>query len=400
MEKMFNKLVLLIFITANAYPNCPTSYYQLTSNQQVTVNSPDYPPYGVRNPSSCQFTVAAPIFHYLSVLCSKGFGNASSPCDPNDSLALLDGATNFDNGNPSIRRYCGNANIALDTTFNSVTIAYSANRFSGYYQCDFRAIPKGGCDCGQRTISRIVGGERAKLNQYPYMVAIMKYGQSSPLGGGGTLISTSVIITAAHVCYQKDPNSIYVSVGRDDLRKDVKYDTLYSQNYDVSQIITHPYYNDQTDANDLAIILTKRFISFNRGVSVACLPGPNKSVYAYDGQRLIGIGFGSYDFSSDYTYYPKAAYVDAYPNDQCAKFYANQATITSADLCTINNANDTCQGDSGGPMILPSYRDFVVAVIKSGNACGTQSPSLNQRIDRSWITSRTPSTSYYCYYEN
>lgn len=38
---------------------------------------------------------------------------------------------------------------------------------------------------------RIVGGERAKMNQYPFMAAIMKYGNKPLLKGGATISELS-----------------------------------------------------------------------------------------------------------------------------------------------------------------------------------------------------------------
>lgn len=68
----FFRLFAVLFLTAwtstNAFSDCDTGHYELTTNQQVTVNSPNFP-YGVSNPDSCQFTVVAPIYHVLTVSC-------------------------------------------------------------------------------------------------------------------------------------------------------------------------------------------------------------------------------------------------------------------------------------------------------------------------------------------
>lgn len=56
----------------------------------------------------------------------------------------------------------------------------------------------------------------------------------------------------------------------------VNEDTPYSRNYEVDQIHIHPQYNDAESLNDIAVILTKKFINFNRGIGVCCLPGLNE----------------------------------------------------------------------------------------------------------------------------
>lgn len=57
---------------------------------------------------------------------------------------------------------------------------------------------------------------------------------------------------------------------------DVNDDTPYSRNYEVAEILTHPQYNDEESLNDIALIKTKNYILFNRGVGVCCLPGLNE----------------------------------------------------------------------------------------------------------------------------
>lgn len=59
-----------IWAGVNAFADCPTKYYAITtSSAPLTVNSPNYPPYGFPTPGGCQFTVAAPIYHEIVASC-------------------------------------------------------------------------------------------------------------------------------------------------------------------------------------------------------------------------------------------------------------------------------------------------------------------------------------------
>lgn len=56
----------------------------------------------------------------------------------------------------------------------------------------------------------------------------------------------------------------------------INEDTPFSRNYEVKEIHRHPQYDSNESLNDIAVIITKEFINFNRGVGIACLPGLNE----------------------------------------------------------------------------------------------------------------------------
>lgn len=58
---------------------------------------------------------------------------------------------------------------------------------------------------------------------------------------------------------------------------DIDQDTRYSRNYEVAYYIIHPDYNEAKSLNDIGLIMLSQFLRFNRGVGVACLPGPNEA---------------------------------------------------------------------------------------------------------------------------
>lgn len=89
---------------------------------------------------------------------------------------------------------------------------------------------------------------------------------------GGTIIHFQYILSASH-CFVQDygiKSNIFARVG--DWKTNVVEETIYEDNYGISNIIKHPQYNPKTYENDIALLQTDRSILFSRGVGPACLP--------------------------------------------------------------------------------------------------------------------------------
>ena len=92
------------------------------------------------------------------------------------------------------------------------------------------AIPTSSCKCGtvRGHSTRIVGGQPASKNQYPWQVALVSRGSSRPFCRG-SLISSSSVLTAAH-CRQA-VSSFDVVVGEHNTT-DQEPELQQTQNYD------------------------------------------------------------------------------------------------------------------------------------------------------------------------
>lgn len=137
------------------------------------------------------------------------------------------------------------------------------------------------------------------------------------------------------------------------------------------------------------------------------------------------MGYGMTGFAEDYSYFLKYAYVTVMSIEQCATAYQNDPdlVLTQNDMCHFTSKNgDSCQviesklnhqmnvnlllkmqGDSGGPIFVTTYRDFLMAIVKTGAACGSGAPGLGQMVSpyRPWILQKPQSSTidYYCNYE-
>jgi len=230
-------------------------------------------------------------------------------------------------------------------------------------------------DCGQATVNRIVGGQEATENQLPWQCSIYN-GDGTWYGCGATLISCDpvIIISAAH-CFtgaNASPNGKKVVCG------DWKRDTTDTneQSLAISQIINHPSYNINTQANDISILkVTGSFTCSQGKVYPACLPSVNK--YAYEGWAdTITSGWGTTtsggSISNTLRYVKVPPVSDATCNEPAS--YNGQIDATTMICAGLQaGGKDACQGDSGGPLVTKAdgvdQGYSLIGVVSFGEGC-------------------------------
>ena len=91
-------------------------------------------------------------------------------------------------------------------------------------------------------MERIVGGNEAQVHSINFQVSLNVETNDGPFRCGGSLISPSYVLTAAHCLVFKPPNqlkSVSVVVGE----HDTKVSGDEEGEFKVAQIINHPDYN-------------------------------------------------------------------------------------------------------------------------------------------------------------
>merc|ERR1711933_336080 len=80
--------------------------------------------------------------------------------------------------------------------------------------------PSGSCRCGvpQVNRNRIVGGQPAVKNEYPWLVALFRSGSARPFCGG-VLLSSRTVLTAAH-CNVYPNSQVIAHIGEHDVTRD------------------------------------------------------------------------------------------------------------------------------------------------------------------------------------
>ncbi|XP_065346732.1 proclotting enzyme-like [Cloeon dipterum] len=259
--------------------------------------------------------------------------------------------------------------------------------------------------CGLRgATSRIVGGEKAKPGEFPWLVSIKRRGGHFC---GGTLINKRWVLTAAHCLCSgtvKLPlNYIRVAVGEHDLTQP---ETPQSIEYSVDTSELHPEFQCQRYVHDVALLrLTEDVQWAPRSVWPACLPASSgRLADDLSGAKAVAAGWGW--LSEDSSKGGRAnilhkVELEILENKQCLEWYQSQGKkvkILPSQMCAgyENGGRDTCRADSGGPLMIgDSERITVVGVVSAGIGCAlAKLPGLYTRVAKylDWIESHVART--------
>lgn len=223
--------------------------------------------------------------------------------------------------------------------------------------------------------SRIIGGQFATPGQFPYQVSLQLKGRHHC---GGSIISESFIVTAAHCTIGQSPSQMKVIVGTTDLQD------ANSQALNIAQLIIHPKYNPQSQDFDMSLIkLSQPLTLGSSNVNKIELAGP-ESNFAANTMATIS-GFGAINGNLQLPNRLKFANVQLWSRDYCNP--QNIPGVTDRMICAGHPSGQisSCQGDSGGPLTV---ENTLFGVVSWGFGCGAQGkPAMYTFVGalRSWI---------------
>ncbi|XP_063971311.1 trypsin-like [Lytechinus pictus] len=243
---------------------------------------------------------------------------------------------------------------------------------------DWQANPN---ECGRvnkmGTSLRIVGGEPAAENAWPWQVAMFEPGEFIC---GGSLIDPWWVLTAAHCVDPKflcTPEVYSLRVGSVNNTGTINNVT---QERNAQRIIVHPNYdfgNIKNFDNDLALLKVEVPFTLDYKVNTVCLPTEDMDDWFSEGDNVTITGWGKR--KSDVIDYPDTLYeaiVPIYNWTKCnqSKLLKILGNVTENMICAgyDDGTADSCQGDSGGPMVYLSdhydYTDqyFQIGVVSWG----------------------------------
>ncbi|ODN04114.1 Trypsin-1 [Orchesella cincta] len=191
--------------------------------------------------------------------------------------------------------------------------------------------------------ARIVGGVYAAEAEFPYQVSLSYDGDFLC---GGSILSTLLILTAAHCVKYKRPSRLLVTAGHHDISSNGT-STGYEQIRKARYIYMHENYVWETDVNDIAIIALSSPLQYSSHVQNISLPRVKEQ---FDGYATV-TGWGRIKEKGDTSDILRKVKIEIVKADKCKKVYKKvRMTVTDDMMCAGESGRDSCQGDSGGPL--------------------------------------------------
>lgn len=220
-------------------------------------------------------------------------------------------------------------------------------------------------------IPKITCGERVKDEFLPWFVSI-GIKEDGPYRGhqcGGTILSETMILTAAHcTCKLRHPEQTGVIAGKTSL-PDADYPL------GVSRFLVHPDFNRLSPraGGDIMIMVLDRSL----GLGAA---SPLKSAKAMTGEEFQGLnyeaspeirltiaGFGAQEENQSFVTKLRKAEIGAIPKTLCNGPLGYDGAVSRDQICAgstvsiggqcSNLVADACSGDSGGGLMLGTPQD-------------------------------------------
>ncbi|XP_072946556.1 phenoloxidase-activating enzyme-like [Epargyreus clarus] len=225
---------------------------------------------------------------------------------------------------------------------------------------------------------KIVGGEDAEIEEYPWL-ALLEY-EPNEFKCGGSLISTRHVLTAAHCFISSLPKQVILSEYNissapvDWVVRDGRMENITITNVSVDWAMSHPGYRPLSSLyrNDIGLVKMSYPVQFTDYIRPICLPTMDYSIYFTNLTKFMVAGWGS-DNERQLTDVKRAVSLPYVSADDCHNPLPENQYICAGG----EEGKDTCTGDSGGPLM---YEDnkwkskyIIVGVVSSGfRYCGTE----------------------------
>ncbi|MDX3638503.1 serine protease [Streptomyces sp. MB09-02B] len=215
----------------------------------------------------------------------------------------------------------------------------------------------------------IVGGTTTTASAYPYVMQITDASQNQFCGG--TLVSPTKVITAAHCVEDRSASSTRAVGGRTYLNGT---NGTVSR---VSRIWIHPNYTAAEEGSDVAVLTLSTSMPYT---PISYVSSSQTGVYAAGTTARI-LGWGDTSAGGSASNQLRTATVPIVANSVCGSSSSYGSEFIASDMVCAGKATggvDTCQGDSGGPLVIGG----VLAGITSwGYGCAdAQYPGIYTRL--------------------
>lgn len=216
----------------------------------------------------------------------------------------------------------------------------------------------------------VVGGVEADIGEWPWQVALIVDGD---VWCGGSLLSPTIVLTAAHCTEEVDPDEFEVVAGAVDL------DDSSAQRRGVVGIDQHEDYDPVELLNDISLLnLDAPFVEGPDLTPVVLASAEESLALTEEGDAAVVTGFGAVGEEDDSSTVLLEGEVPTLGDARCNDLYGEDGDEIYADIqvCAGRDRGhvDACYGDSGGPLVVPTddarteWRQ--VGIVSWGAGCG------------------------------
>jgi trypsin len=214
--------------------------------------------------------------------------------------------------------------------------------------------------------TKIVGGEEADRDQFPFLVAmthkLLRYQYC-----GGTLLSggqntSDIVVTASHCVDGEKAKNIRIYANRYDLSVGASEEGADESLVD--EIIMHPQYNAWTTDYDIALLKLKTPLPVRIDTYM------DEGKYTKPRVMQTVAGWGTLESGGDQPDRVNFVEVPMWPMKHCWRAYSGSITMNMVCCGYPGGGKDSCQGDSGGPLgVFVDHKFILTGVVSWGIGC-------------------------------
>uniref|UniRef100_A0A034VLR2 Serine protease snake n=1 Tax=Bactrocera dorsalis TaxID=27457 RepID=A0A034VLR2_BACDO len=229
----------------------------------------------------------------------------------------------------------------------------------------------------------------ATPGEYPHMTALgfEREDHTYDYKCGGSLISETFVITAAHCTNITDEVPTVARIGEINLKVNAQH--FGPQIFGIQSIYTHPQYDGVTYYNDIALLLLNGSVVFTEFVRpIRLWTHPDLPI-----QTAFAMGFGATSFAKAPTQLLTDFNLTIVENNDCNQRLPQldevPRGIIESQVCAQDFVmqRDTCQGDSGGPLQYnirgrrrrKRVHYHLIGITSFGLLCRSQNPGVYTR---------------------
>ncbi|XP_067648274.1 collagenase-like [Eurosta solidaginis] len=232
---------------------------------------------------------------------------------------------------------------------------------------------------------RIVKGQTAAVNEFPYQAGLLLFDGENVRICGGSLISNEWVLTAAHCTLNAISGTVY-------LGSITHLDPIARLEVDKCDIKVHTAFDMKTLINDIALIKIPA-VTYSDAIRPVSLPKCASGYPTYVDKTVVASGWGyTSDTSKSFSPVLQFGNLKVISNKVCAEEYGS-SKVDTGKMCTSTiNHIGICVGDSGGPLVLAASK-LQIGIISfySHKGCESDSPAGHTRVTSylDWIQENT-----------